>query len=119
MSKSTKHIDSLLSLAQEHHHARRFVKAQQIYFDILKERTDHPDVLNLLGTALAQGGEPEKAVKYLQQAVEIRPDLVPFRVNLGVIFQDLEKFDQAEECYKQSMKIDKMSEEAYYNLGKF
>ena len=118
MSKSTKHIDSLLSQAQEHHHARRFAKAKQIYFNILKERSDHPDALNLLGVALAQGGEPAKAVKYLQRAIEIRPDLAPFRVNLGVIFQDLEKFDQAEESYKQSIKIDKMSEDAYYNLAK-
>ncbi|MEE3000158.1 MAG: tetratricopeptide repeat protein [Pseudomonadota bacterium] len=118
MSKSTKHIELLFSQAQEHHHARRFVQAQQIYYKILKKRPDHPDALNLLGTALAQGGEPEKAVKYLQQAIEIRPDLAPFRVNLGVIFQDLGKFDQAEECYKQSIKIDKMSEEAYYNLAK-
>ena len=118
MRKSTKYIDSLLSQAQEHHHARRFVKAKQIYFNILKERSDHPDALNLLGVALAQGGEPAKAVKYLQQAIEIRPDLAPFRVNLGVIFQDLEKFDQAEESYKQSIKIDKMSEDGYYNLAK-
>ena len=91
MSKSGEHIDLLLSLAQEHHHARRFVEAQEIYFEVLQERPDHPDVLNLLGTALAQSGESEKAVGYLKRAIESRPDLAPYRVNLGVILQDLGK----------------------------
>jgi predicted O-linked N-acetylglucosamine transferase (SPINDLY family) len=118
MSKPKKHIDIFFSQAQEHHNARRFAEAKKIYVEILTVNPDHPDALNLLGTALAQSGDPEEAVKYLQRAIDLRPDLAPYRVNLGVILQDLGRNGQAEECYKHSIRIDDTFGEAYYNLAK-
>ena len=76
------------------------------------------DVLNLLGTVLAQSGKSKEAIGYIHQAVNLRPDLALFRVNLGVIFQDLREFDRAEECYENAISIDPELGDAYYNLAK-
>jgi len=118
MSKAKKHIKILFSQAQKHHHARQFAEAQKLYAEILTEIPEHSDALNLLGTALAQSGEPGEGIEYLQRAIDLRPDLAPFRVNLGVIFQDLGEFDKAKECYEHSIKIDETLGDAHYNLAK-
>ena len=112
MSKLKKHIEILFSEAQEHHHARRFAEAKKIYTQILEVIPEHPDVLNLLGTALAQSGKSKEAIGYLHRAINLRPDLALFRVNLGVILQDLEEFDLAKECYENAIDIDSRLEDA-------
>jgi protein O-GlcNAc transferase len=118
MSKLKKHVDILFSEAQEHHHARRFAEAKKIYIQILEVIPEHPDVLNLLGTAVAQSGKSKEAIGYLHRAVNLRPDLALFRVNLGVILQDLHEFDRAKECYEKAINIDVGLADAYYNLAK-
>ncbi len=118
MNNAKKHIKILFYRAQKHHHARQFAEAQKLYVEILTEVPEHSDALNLLGTALAQSGEPGEAIKYLQRAIDLRPDLAPFRVNLGVILQDLGEFDKAKECYEHSIKIDETFGDAHYNLAK-
>ena len=118
MSKLKKYIDTLFSEAQEHHYARRFVEAKKIYAQILKVIPENPDVLNSLGTALAQSGNSKEAVGYLHRAINLRPDLALFRVNLGVILQDLQEFDRAKECYEHAINIDAGVGDAYYNLAK-
>ena len=80
MSKLKKHIDILFSEAQKHHHARRFTEAKKIYAQILEVIPEHPDILNLLGTALAQSGKSKEAVGYLHRAVNLRPDLALFEL---------------------------------------
>ena len=118
MSKPLKNINELLSQGLENHRAKRFTMAKQLYLEILEECPQHPDALNLLGTAIAQDDEPEKAIQFIQQAILFRPELAPYRVNLGVVFQDLGRFDQAEASFQYAIQLDEKFVDAYYNLAK-
>ena len=111
-------MGELFRKAQECHHSRRFGEAVSFYSKILEENPRHADTLNLLGTALAQDGEPEKGLEFLRRAIDEMPDKAPYRVNLGVILQDLSKYDEAQGCYESAIKIDDTFGDAYYNLAK-
>ena len=118
MSKPVKNINELLSQGLENHRAKQFTMAKQLYLEILEECPQHPDALNLLGTAIAQDDEPEKAIQFIQQAIVFRPELAPYRVNLGVVLQDLGRFDQAEASFQYAIQLDEKFVDAYYNLAK-
>jgi predicted O-linked N-acetylglucosamine transferase (SPINDLY family) len=118
MSKASEDISELFAQAQEHHLARRFVEAEELYIQILRWNPKHADSLHLLGTIFAQTGKVTDAVDFLRRAIEIKPDRAPYRVNLGVVLQDLGKYGEARESYECAIFIDKNFPESYYNLGK-
>jgi len=111
-------LEELFAEAQAHHQARRFSEAEANYIEILRRDPQHSDALNLLGTTLAQSHRPEQAVEFIRRAIQLQPSQVHYHVNLGVILQDLGRYDQAKASYERAIKSDKLFPESYYNLAK-
>ncbi|MBT3914727.1 MAG: tetratricopeptide repeat protein, partial [Rhodospirillaceae bacterium] len=111
-------LEELFAAAQAHHQARRFSEAETNYIEILRRDPQHSDALNLLGTTLAQSHRPEQAVEFIRRAIQLQPSQVHYHVNLGVILQDLGRYDEAKASYERAIKADKLFPESYYNLAK-
>ena len=118
MTSQETNVEDLFRRAQAYHLQRQFAKAGRLYIEILKKNPYHADSLHLLGTALAQDGQQKQAVNYINRAINLKPMQVQYRVNLGVILQDLGQYDKAKASYESAIKIDDQYAEAYYNLAK-
>ena len=72
---------------------------------------------NNLGLAYYRGGQPDKALNHLENAVRIAPRYTDARINLGLVYAALNNLEAAESEYRQAMSLDANSAEAHYNLG--
>lgn len=61
--------------------------------------------------------EVEAALKHLERAVEIAPQFSAAWNNLGTIAYQTQRFQRAEECFRQSLAADPDSYEPLVNLG--
>jgi len=59
-----------------------------------------------LGVALAVRGNPQKAVKVLQQAVHVDPRFADARYNLGFALLQVGRSDEATEGFRAALAID-------------
>jgi len=62
-------------------------------------------------------GEWESAMKYFNNALEYNPDDTEALFKRGIIFQRLNKTDQAIQSYQQVLRVDRKHYKAHYNLG--
>lgn len=74
-------IDAALAL----HQGQNFDAAEDAYRTLIGEHPDNPELHQYLGLVLHQKGENENALDHLGRAVELSPDAVQFRTNLGIV----------------------------------
>ena len=49
--------------------------------------------------------------------MELRPDLAEIHINLGVVFKEQEKLDEAVACYRRALELRPDFAELHVNLG--
>ena len=64
-------------------------KALRIYKSVLKKHPRNADATHLLGVTYRQLGYPERAVEYIEKAIQFSPDKAPFYANLARAQADL------------------------------
>ena len=64
-----------------------------------------------------QKGKLESAVKLLQEAIQLAPNFFHAHNNLGIIFQSLKRYPDAEREYARSHELNGKSERPLVNLG--
>lgn len=69
--------------------------------------------------ALATMGEKEKALEFGIKAIELNPKNSYYLNNLGMYYLELKRFDEAEKCFKLSIKADKNHENPFNNLADY
>jgi tetratricopeptide (TPR) repeat protein len=71
----------------------------------------------VIGHALANNGENEKALYYYYMALKYNPGYYPSYLNAGTVFQKMGRLDEAINCYNKALHFDNKPAEAHYNLG--
>ena len=71
----------------------------------------------LLGKLYEREGDAAQAVRYYDAARTLRPDYLPVFVNLGNIYLQLNRLDEAEASFKQVIEKYEASAAAQYGLG--
>ncbi len=71
----------------------------------------------LVGLALLEGKHPDQAIPELQKSVQLAPDQAPPRLLLASVFEKAGQHAEAEEQWKQSLRIDPKSEIALEGLA--
>ena len=71
----------------------------------------------LVGLALIEGKHPDEAIPELQKSVHLAPDETKPRLLLASAYEKAGKHDEAEEQWKQSLRIDPKSEIALEGLA--
>ena len=87
------------SLAMSLHQQERFTEAAELYEDILKTEPQHIDALHFLGVLKGQLGEAQAAVDLIKQSLALHPDNAAAYSNLAMMYQTLNRFDEALICY--------------------
>ena len=71
----------------------------------------------VIGHALANNGENEKALYYYYMALKYNPGHYPSYLNAGTVFQKMGRLDEAINCYNKALHLDNKPAEAHYYLG--
>ncbi len=109
--------DDTLAQALDLHRQGRIAEAEARYRAILRGDSAHFDALQLLGTLLAQRGEMETALVYLDEALLVHEGLAEIHYNRGIILQNMGRFEEALTAYRGALQRDGDHFEALNNLG--
>lgn len=72
----------------------------------------------LKGLKLEEGSETiHEAMTAYTKAIELNPEAAGAYINLGTIYYNLHRLDDAEKCYRAAIKIDPQYALAFFNLG--
>jgi uncharacterized protein (TIGR02466 family) len=99
------------------HRAGRLPEAERLYRSILDAEPQHPDALHLLGVLLTQTGEHDDGVGYIQAALKIHRDSVPFQSSLAQAYYRSGKVAEAVEVLERVVVQQPDSFQAYSDLG--
>ncbi|RFC36389.1 MAG: Tfp pilus assembly protein PilF [Candidatus Nitrotoga sp. LAW] len=110
-------IQWMLSVALKHHQLGHIVHANTMYGLILHEQPQNAVALQYSGVIAYQSGSHEKALKLIEQAIQIQPSIPDFHNNLGLVFQAIGDHQRATECYRQAIALNANYVDAYNNLG--
>lgn len=71
----------------------------------------------LLAKLSEREGDAQEAIKYFTAARQLQPDYLPVFVNLGNIFLQLNRLDEAEANFRSALAINENTAAAEYGLG--
>ncbi len=111
-------INKELRLGVGFHQSGKLLDAELCYKKILSKVPKHFDSLHLLGVVESQKGNNHKALKFINQALQINPNNYIAYNNLALVYKNLEMFKEAlDNCEKAiTLKVD--YPDALSNKGK-
>lgn len=110
-------IDNLLQSAIQHQINGRLQEAESTYRQILLKHPNHADALNLLGGLALQVGNYVMSEVLIKKAIDINPENPLYHSNLGIVFVNINKFEDAVGSYKRAISLKPDYSEAHNNLG--
>lgn len=115
--RPTSHLDRMMSEAVELHKNGDLAGAVKGYERAIKLAPKHPGILQLLGLAYFQSGQPTKAEPLLKQAISLEPGLPGAHFNLALILQSMHRYEEAIPVFEKAIFINPNDIEARINLG--
>jgi protein O-GlcNAc transferase len=89
----------------------------KIALSLTKNFPNHFFAWKVLALSYEKTGKILKSLAANQKAKEVNPQDVDVHNNLGNVLEKLEKFDEAQNSYRQAILLKKNCTEAYYNLA--
>jgi len=86
--------------------------AEEVLNEILESGTESLNVFNTLGVLFRKKGDPMEALKHYKKALRVHPDEPYIYYNIGRLYLDMKKMDQAKSYFKQALEKDPDFEEA-------
>jgi tetratricopeptide (TPR) repeat protein len=106
-----------LSTAIKHHQSGDFVRAEQLYRDLLLSQPTNADALHLLGVLARQCGRIAEAIDLIGRAIEQLPDHPVLHYNLAAALDARGESQRAIEHYRRAVTCAPGFAEAWQNLG--
>lgn len=107
-----------LVLARVYLRDKEYDKALEAGREMAKKQPDNPFPDNLIGLAWLGKGDREKARQAFEQALRIKPDFVPARLNLANLDMAADKFDEARQHLMEVLKVSPKDEGAMLRLAR-
>ena len=94
-----------------------FNETIKLALSLIKNFPDHSFAWKALALSYEKTGKISKSLDANQKAKELSPLDAEIHNNLGNVFKKLEKFDEAQNSYRQAILLKQNYTAAYYNLG--
>ncbi len=91
--------------------------AQALYRTILARFPQHVDSLHLLGAACYQSGDLDSALRFMTEAIRLRPDYAETYSNRGVVLYDLHRYEASLASCEAAIRLKPDYAGAQYNCG--
>ena len=93
-------------------------KGQSTLAALIREFPDDAMLRARVGEVLLNAKLYETAVDYLTEALDMRPDMVPFYNMIGMALRKLERFEVAESYYLRASQYLRHDPNLYFNIGR-
>ncbi len=94
-----------------------WVDTVTLFENALEKDPNNHMAYQIIGQEMAKRGEYEKALKYFDMTLKIRPQFYPAYNNKAVVFQKIGKRHEALQNFEMSARIYKFSAETYFSIG--
>lgn len=85
--------------------------------ETLNEKFDQPESIFMFALCMIDAGKIGLAHALLMQFLRLRPNISAGWNNLGRCYQEMHMLDEAERCFKRSLKLEEKDPVALQNLG--
>jgi protein O-GlcNAc transferase len=109
--------EQLLVHAVQFHQAGRLNEAESLYQQLLSRDPDSARACNGIAMIRFSKGEHETGLSLMSRAVELTPGQPEYHYNLGNMFNELARFDEAIASFSNAVKLNPDFIEAHTNLG--
>ncbi len=110
-------MDQRFQIACQYYQAGEFKRAEALCSNILQNRPDDANVLNLMGLIAHRCGRNGKAAELLKKAIVHDPENPSLYCNLGAVFHGDGKFEEAIKTCQDAIRINSGYADAWNNLG--
>ena len=110
-------VQELLVKGFSLHQQGDLIAAGEIYAEILKIQPLHFDALHLSGLIAAQSDQLDVATQLITKAISVNSSNSAAYCNLGNVFLNLGRYEQAIENYTKALTLKSNYEEALYSRG--
>ncbi len=93
-------------------------KGQATFATLAREFPRDAQLLGDMGEALLKAKLYQEAVRYLTEALDQRPDMLPFYNIIGIALRKLEQYDVAETYYLRASQYLRHDPNLYFNIGR-
>src|SRR5262245_23816528 len=107
----------LFAQATALHRAGRLEDAARKYVDVLRQRPDHADALQLLGMVMSALGHPVEALDLLDRAVAASPRHAAAHANRGLLLLGAGRAEEAVQSLRKAVRLDPTLADAWSTLG--
>lgn len=108
-------------LREAEDHLREAVLAEpsnpQYHFELANLYAVYHDDYKNQGDSAGAQQKMQQAAAELEQAVMIHPDFLPAHFNLGVVYKNLERYEEAREEFKEVLRLDPSQNGALLQIG--
>src|SRR5262245_17262741 len=87
------------------HQAGRLTEAEPLYRKVLQAQPRHFDSLNLLGVLHYQRGQHSDAVRLIDAALKVNPNVAAAHNNRGAALNELKRYDEAAASYGRAISL--------------
>jgi tetratricopeptide (TPR) repeat protein len=96
----------------------RLDEAIEQFNELLKTKSDLPEIQNNFGNALLKsGGNIQQAIEHFRLAIKYKPDFPPAYLNLANALKKQGRLEEAVSYYKQALELKPDLVDAYMNLA--
>jgi len=110
-------LNAKLHQAFQLHQSGKLRNAEAAYRRIIAKDPRHVDANNLLGLLCIQTQRFAPAIKWIESALQEKPDDPQAHYNLGIALKEVERLDDAAIHFQQCIDLDSNNVEAYNALG--
>ena len=106
-------VQKQLETGLAHHRMGRLEEAATCYRSILEQVPRHAEALQLLGATATQRGDHAEAVRLIQAAIEVNPEVALYHANLALVYNALGLWEDALSCCEAALGLDATDAELY------
>ena len=99
------------------HEIGELSQAAELYRRILESSPENADAWHLLGLLAHQQGDNDLALKLINTAIGIQPNIADFHNNLGRVYLALDDDHKADFEYRRAIQLNSMHVKAHSNLA--
>ena len=109
--------EELFNLAKQLHLSGKIEKSQKLYLKLIKNHKDNDRLFFLLGTSYLQLKKYNKAIDYLNIAINLNSKFADSYNNRGIALAENEKYSEAVHDYDRAINLKINYFDAYLNKG--
>lgn len=110
-------VPELLAFAMRVHQEHRLDAAEKCYRGVLQADTGNATATHFLGVLMRQRGKGAEGLELIQESIRIHATVASWHNNLGNVFLEEGRFDEAALAYARCSELDSENLEVLNNLG--